>query len=312
VKILVTGGAGFIGSAIVRRLLSVGYEVVVFDNFETGRRANVPADVAVVEGDIRDPEALRRACRGVDDVVHQAAMVSVPISVAEPSRCWDINVSGTRNVLEAALGAGCRRVTMASSAAVYGSAPPLPTSEDAALAPASPYAYSKYLNEIDARYFGRYTALETLCFRYFNVYGPGQSPTSPYSGVISILARQLLLGAPITIFGSGIQTRDFVFVGDVAAVVMGSLALPRLDVEVLNVGQGRQVTLLELIAKLAQVLGRAPEIHFAEKRAGDVMHSVASIKALTGALAYRPNTLLVDGLRMTTNWMQDDEILTNV
>jgi UDP-glucose 4-epimerase len=303
-KILVTGGAGFIGSAIAQRLLATGHTVVVFDNLETGQRANVPDDVELVEGDIRDLDAVKRVVRGVDDVIHQAAMVSVPASVEDPGYCFDVNITGTRNVLDAARRAGCRRVTLASSAAVYGAAPHLPAKESAQLAPASPYAYSKFVNEVDALYYHQYFGLQTLCLRYFNVYGPGQSPRSPYAGVIAIVARQLLAREPVTVFGTGEQTRDYVYFADVAGAVVRAVEMPSLAEHVLNVGRGQQVSLLEMIAELGRLLGHKPEVRFAEQRKGDVLHSLADIERLERSLGLPSATPLAVGLEQTLKWMQ--------
>jgi nucleoside-diphosphate-sugar epimerase len=301
-NLLVTGGAGFIGSTIVDRLMRQGHDIKVFDNFETGSRANLPAGIEVICGDVRDATALINASQGMDGIIHQAAMVSVPGSVAAPGTCFDINVQGTRNVLEAARQAGCRRVVLASTSAIYGENPDLPAKEDAPAAPASPYAYSKWLNEIDAAYYARYHGLETVALRYFNVFGPRQRNDSPYSGVIAIVLRALLAKQPITVYGTGLQTRDFVYVEDVATAVGQAIATPRLHNEVINVGQGQQVTLLELIETAAQLIGSDPELVFAPPRAGDVPHSRADISRLRDTLHHTPGVSLSVGLKHTLKW----------
>ncbi|MFN3430866.1 MAG: SDR family NAD(P)-dependent oxidoreductase [Candidatus Sericytochromatia bacterium] len=303
-NVIITGGAGFIGSTILDRLLAEGHEVAVFDNLETGRRENVPAALRLIEGDVRDAAAVARAIAGADMVVHQAAMVSVSLSVSEPDRCWDVNVAGTRHVLEAARRAGCRRVVMASSAAVYGNEPTLPKREDLPASPASPYAYSKWLNELDARYYGEHLGLETVCLRYFNVFGPRQRPDSPYSGVISIAADRLLGDRPFTVFGTGEQTRDFVYVDDVAGAVMAALQAENLRHEVINVARGERVTLLELLRTMGQAAGHEPALSFAEARPGDVMHSLADVSRLDERLGYRAEVSLADGLARTLRWLR--------
>jgi UDP-glucose 4-epimerase len=302
--IVITGGAGFIGSAIARRLLAEGHAVRAFDNLETGLRENLPPGVDLIEGDIRDPEALDAAFAGADAVAHMAAMVSVALSVEHPDRCWDVNVVGTRNVLDAARRAGARRVVLASSAAVYGNEPTLPKHEAMTPAPASPYAYGKWLNEVDAGYHGLYLGLETVCLRYFNVFGPRQRPDSPYSGVISIAAERLLQGRPFTVFGTGEQTRDFVYVEDVAGAVAAALSLPGLRHEVINVGRGEQVSLLALLRLMGDALGREPEFRFGPPRAGDVLHSVCDPTRLAERLHLQAETPLSEGLARTLAWMQ--------
>lgn len=304
-KVLITGGAGFIGSAIARRLLADGHAVRIFDNLETGSLANVPAEAEFVAGDVRAPLAVARAARGCDAIAHQAAMVSVVLSVDQPSRCYDVNVVGTRNVLEAARQAGCQRVVLASSAAVYGNAPGLPKREVLPPRPESPYAESKWLNEVDARYYGGYMGVETVCLRYFNVFGPRQRPDSPYSGVISIAARQLLAGATFTVFGTGAQTRDFIFVDDVARAVTAAISRPGLTHEVLNVGRGERVSLLELLRLLGEAVGCKPRVRFAEARPGDVLHSLADVSRLGRLLGVRAAVPLGVGLSATLAWMAE-------
>jgi UDP-glucose 4-epimerase len=303
-RIVITGGAGFIGSTIADRLLAEGHDVAAFDNLETGSRHNVSADVRLVVGDIRNPDALEKAMIGADAVVHQAAMVSVSLSVAEPGRCWDVNATGTRRVLEAARRAGCRRVVLASSAAVYGNGPTLPKHEDLPVDPASPYAYAKWLNEADARYYAEHLGLETICLRYFNVFGPRQRPDSPYSGVISIAAERLLSGQPFTVFGTGEQTRDFVFVEDVAGAVTAALAVEHVPHAVVNVARGERVSLLQLLAQMGRAVGRSPDLRFAGPRQGDVMHSLADVSRLRHLLAYQAEVSLADGLERTLSWMR--------
>jgi UDP-glucose 4-epimerase len=302
--VLITGGAGFIGSAVARALLSQGHRVRVLDNLETGARDNLPDGIDFVLGDVRDEAAVTQALAGCDAVVHLAAMVSVARSVAEPEHCWDVNVVGTRVVLEAARKAGCRRLVLASSAAVYGNEPTIPKRETMPPMPESPYGYSKWLNEVDAGYYGQYLGLETVCFRFFNVFGPRQRPDSPYSGVISIAAGKLLAGEPFTVFGSGEQTRDFVYVDDVAHAVVAGLTRPDIRHAVLNVGRGQSISLLELLTLMGQAIGQAPELRFAESRAGDVLHSEAEASRLEALLGVRAETPLERGVAEMLAWMQ--------
>jgi UDP-glucose 4-epimerase len=302
-KVLITGGAGFIGSAIARRLLAEGHTVRIFDNLETGLMANVPVGAEFVAGDVRSALAVGRAARGCDAIAHQAAMVSVTRAIAEPARCYDVNVVGARNVLEAARQAGCMRVALASSAAVYGNAPGLPKREALPARPESPYAESKWLNEVDARYYGGYMGVETVCLRYFNVFGPRQRPDSPYSGVISIAASRLLADAPFTIYGTGAQTRDFVHVEDVARAVAAALTRPGLGHEVINVGRGERVSLLELLRLMGEAVGRKPRLRFDAARPGDVLHSLADVSRMGRVLGVRAEVPLDAGLAETLAWM---------
>lgn len=301
---LITGGAGFIGSAIARRFLAAGDAVRILDNLETGQAANVPDGCELIVGDVRDAEATMRATTGCELVIHQAAMVSVPRSVAEPLLCQAINVEGTRHVLEAAAASGARRVVLASSAAVYGDGPEQPKHEGLTPAPASPYAYAKWLNELDAAYFSRYRGLETICTRYFNVFGPGQSPDSPYSGVISIAASKLIKGEPFTIFGTGEQTRDYVYLDDVVSAVVAAGTAPQLPGEVVNVGTGTRTSLLALLETMGRAIGKAPLLQFAPSRPGDVLHSVADVSRLRDGLGFRAETPLGVGLERTLAWIE--------
>lgn len=303
-KALITGGAGFIGSSIARALLAQGHEVRVLDNLETGSQENVPLGAEFIKGDIRDVPQLLWACLGVDVVFHQAAMVSVPLSLENPSRCFDINVQGTRNALFAAAQRGCRRVVIASSAAIYGNEPTLPKRESMIAACASPYAYSKWLNEQDAYYYSRFCSLETVCLRYFNVFGPGQRPDSPYSGVISTAMNKVLSQEPFTIFGSGEQSRDFVFVDDVAGAAIAGACKSGLQHGVFNVGRGESSSLLQLLKTIGNLVGVEPRINFVEPRPGDVLHSVADVSRLHECLAFAPSTTIQDGLAQTLAWLQ--------
>jgi UDP-glucose 4-epimerase len=321
-RILVTGGAGFVGSHSIERLLAAGHEAVAFDNLSTGKPENLDGlGVQLVEGDVRDMEALEETlAERFDAVLHLAAVVSVPISVADPIGSHEINTRGTLNVLEAARRNGVRRVVHASSAAVYGELAP-PLHEEMLLKPLSPYAAQKLQNEIDAGVYARLYGLETVSLRYFNIFGPRQDPKSPYSGVLSIFIDALAEGRQPTIFGDGLQTRDFVYVGDVAQANLlaltnkepGSSDTPQgfalsprqggtTKGAVYNVGTGKETTVLEAYRAIAQAMGVDMEPALGPERGGDIRHSLANISAITEALGYHPETSFADGIRKTVEW----------
>jgi UDP-glucose 4-epimerase len=297
---LVTGGAGFIGSHIVEALVAEGATVRVFDNLATGHLKNldsVKGSVTFVEGDVRDMAALESAIRGVEYVFHEAAMVSVPLSVEKPRECHEINATGTLNVLLAAKQAGVRRVVMASTAAAYGNNPALPKRETMRPEPESPYGLTKVTGEYYMRSFAQLYGLQTVALRYFNVYGPRQDPKSMYSGVISKFTDVLSAGGTPTVFGDGKQTRDFVFVKDIVqANVKAMHAVTVEPGEVINVGTGKAVSLLDLLAVLGEIFGLAVVPKFALPRAGDVQHSLADISLARKMLGYEPKTPLREGL----------------
>lgn len=303
-KVLVTGGAGFIGSSIAQAFLRAGHDVVVYDNLETGRLDRLPRDIEFVEGDIRDPERLSKVCQAIDVVIHQAAMVSVPLSFEQPHKCRDVNITGTQNVLKAARDRGVSRVVLASSAAVYGNDPRLPQREDAVPAPASPYAYAKWQNEVDAGYFHRYLGMGAVCLRYFNVFGPGQDPSSPYSGVISLALEQLSTRGSFRLNGDGLQTRDFIYVDDVSRAVLAAATTTAPLDPVINVGSGQSCTLLELLGTLAKLLDIEPALAHGPERPGDVKHSCADTGRLEALLDPASTVPLAEGLRHTLRWMR--------
>lgn len=306
-RVLVTGGAGFIGSHSIERLLAEGHEATAFDNLSTGKAANLQGlDVPLIEGDIRDMEAVDEvlAAGGFDAVLHLAALVSVPLSVADPIGSHEINTRGMLNVLEAARRHGVRRFVHASSAAVYGELTP-PLDEGMALSPLSPYAAQKLQNEIDAGVYARLYGMETVSLRYFNVFGPRQDPKSPYSGVLSIFIDALTAGRAPTIFGDGGQTRDFVYAGDVAQANVRALTR-EIQRGIFNVGTGKETTVLEAYQAIARVLHSSLEPLFASPRAGDIRHSRPDIAAITRSLGYQPETAFDEGIRRTVAWAQGD------
>ncbi len=304
-RYLVTGGAGFIGSHLCRRLAAEGNAVRVLDDLSTGKRANLAGiEVDFIEGDLRDPRLLETALRGVDFVLHQAAIASVALSVSQPLLEQEVNLVGTLRLLEAARRAGVRRVVFAGSAAAYGNSPASPKREEMRPEPASPYGISKVAGEYYCRIYSEVFGLETVCLRYFNVFGPRQDPASPYSGVISLFARRLLLGQAPTIFGDGEQSRDFTYVDDVVEANLRACRAGRARGEIYNIGCGRSTTIRELARRLNRVLGTSIEPRFAPARPGDVRVSLADISRAGAELGYRPAVQLEEGLARTLEWMR--------
>lgn len=301
-RCVVTGGAGFIGSHLVEALVALGWEVTVFDNLTTGKLENLATvrdRIRFIESDIRDPAALAAALAGAEVVFHLAALVSVPLSMENPRLSADINDLGTLGVLSAARDCGARRVIFSSSAAVYGNAHEPPHEEGFAPDPASPYAAHKLIGEHYCRIFSREFDLETVSLRYFNVYGPRQDPKSPYSGVISIFADRLKAGQAPLIYGDGLQTRDFVYVGDVARANIAAATRKTGDGSVFNVGTGKAVTVSGLWEAMASGAGSALAPVHAEGRQGEVRNSVAATRRASETLGFAANVALADGLAAT-------------
>jgi len=305
---LVTGGAGFIGSHLVDELLRRGRRVRVLDNFLTGKRENLAAaagPVELLEGDLRDPDACRRATEGVEVVLHQAALPSVPRSIADPGLTNDINVSGTLNILLAARDAGVRRFVFASSSSVYGDSPELPKREGHEGKPLSPYAVSKLVGEKYAQIFHLLYGLSTVCLRYFNVFGPRQDPASQYAAVVPLFITRLLRGEAPLIFGDGEQSRDFTYVADIVSANLLAAETARASGEVLNVACGEGITVNRLAAVIASLLGsRVVPVHSAE-RPGDIKHSLADISKAEEALWFMPRITLREGLEKTVAWYRE-------
>jgi nucleoside-diphosphate-sugar epimerase len=299
---LVTGGAGFIGSHLSEELIKRGHRVRVADNFVTGYRHNLRQGVELMEADLADPEAARRAVEGIDYVLHEAAIPSVPRSVANPVESHRANVDGTLNILVAAKDAKVKRLVFAGSSSVYGDTPTLPKSEDMPHNPLSPYALHKQLGEQYAQMFTRLYGLETVTTRYFNVFGPRQDPTSPYSGVISLFIKALLEGTRPVIHGDGGQTRDFTYVGNVVDGVLRAAETPGVSGEVFNVATSSRVSLNELLAVLKKIVGSDAQPIYHEARTGDVRHSQADITKAQRMLGYQPTVGLEEGLRETVAW----------
>jgi UDP-glucose 4-epimerase len=295
-QILVTGGAGFIGSHTVDALLETGVRVSVLDNLSSGKRSNLPQHerLRLIEGDIRDPAAVGMAMQGVTHVLHLAAQVSVRASLQDPAASASHNVAGFLNVAEAVRGRAGVRLVYASSAAVYGVPASLPLDEEAACLPASPYGLEKLIDDQYASLYRKLYGTAMLGLRYFNVYGPRQDPASPYAGVISRFADRLCAGQPLTVFGDGQQTRDFVYVGDVARANVAALRSAYCGV--VNIGTGRSVSLLQLIDTLGQCAGRAPQVRFDAPVAGDIRESAMRPDRMGAVLGFAPATALADGL----------------
>jgi nucleoside-diphosphate-sugar epimerase len=303
---LVTGGAGFIGSNIAGELVRRGETVRVIDNFATGRRENLDGildKIELIEGDICDPEAMRTSVAGVDYVLHQAAIPSVARSVEDPLTTNRANVTGTLNVLLAARDGGVKRVVFASSSSVYGDSPTLPKAEEMPPNPLSPYAASKLIGEYYCRIFLNLFGLETICLRYFNVFGPRQDPTSQYAAVIPLFINAVAAERQPVIYGDGLQSRDFTFVENIIEANLLSCAAPREAAGgVYNVACGERFTLLDLLGEIGEVLGKPANPTFESARPGDVKHSLADISRAREYLSFEPKVTFSEGLRRTVEW----------
>jgi UDP-glucose 4-epimerase len=305
---LVTGGAGFIGSHLVDALAASGCRVTVLDDLSSGRRANLEAvcgGVRFLQADIRDPDAVAAAVSGCEVIFHLAAVVSVPKTTEDPLGSAAVNETGSLLLLEAARAARVRRVVFASSSAVYGDDPTLPKREEMAPRPLSPYAVQKLAVEHYLRVYTDLFGLASVSLRFFNVFGPRQDPSSPYSGVISIFMDRALSGAPVLIHGDGRQTRDFVFVGDVVRALIAAAGSPSAPGRVFNVGTGRAVTILGLWAAIAALSGAQSAPGHGPPRPGDVPHSVAAIDAARETLRFAPQVHLEQGLEQTWAWYRE-------
>ena len=321
---LVTGGAGFIGSHIVEELLRRGDNVRVLDDFSSGTHENLeairgspgsstgrgspgsstgPGNLEILEGDLRDADTVRAAVQDIELVFHLAAFVSVPQSMSDPETCFAVNVGGTVALLEASRRAGVRKVVLSSSTAVYGEPAVFPTTEETPLLPLSPYALSKQVNELYARLYTQTLGLPVTALRYYNVYGPRQRPDSDYAAAIPIFVRQLASGEPITIYGDGKQSRDFIFVKD---VVRANLLAAESDAagEAFNICSGRETNLLNLLEELSKISPHQPEVHFTSPRPGDIYRSAGSPEKAARALGFRAETALAIGLAQTVEWMK--------
>ena len=302
---LVTGGAGFIGSALVRELLRRGEQVRVVDNFLTGKPQNLAEvldRIEFQEVDLSDLERLRPALAGIDYVLHQAALPSVPRSVTDPVTSNQMNIDATLNLLVAARDARVKRVVYAASSAAYGDTPTLPKLESMPSNPISPYAITKLVGEMYARVFTQVYGLETVSLRYFNIFGPRQDPTSPYSGVLSLFITALLQGKRPTIFGDGEQSRDFTYVDNAVQANLLACTAPQASGKVLNIATGQRQTLNQTFATLRRIIGVDVEPMYTAPRPGDILHSQADISQARQYLGYEPKVQFEEGLEKTVAW----------
>lgn len=305
--VLVTGGAGFIGSHLVRALLSRGDRVRMLDNFSTGKRENladVDGSLEIFEGDLRDPALLQNVAQGVDFVFHFAAFVSVPQSMVEPQLCYDVNVTGTLNLLEAARAAGVKQVVIASSAAVYGESQELPLCEETVSQTLSPYAATKQVSEVFAGMYTHALNLPIVALRFFNVNGPRQSPDSDYAAVIPIFIQRMRDEQAVIIYGDGHKECDFVYVGEVVRAVLLAAEKPQAAGLVINVGSGETVSIIDLAETLSSTLSDAPAPQFASPRAGDINLSQGDPSRAEQVLGFRAQISLADGFAETVERMQ--------
>lgn len=304
-RYLVTGGAGFIGSNLVRHLQKAGHEVRVFDNFSTGNRGNLvdlQRDIEIMEGDLRSAEACRHAVAGVDYVLHQGAMPSVQRSVQDPITSHETNANATLNLLVAARDAGVKRFVYASSSSIYGDSPTMPKQEEMMPRPKSPYATAKLAAEHYCRIFYELYGLETVCLRYFNVFGPYQDPSSHYSAVIPLFIKAILAQKSPLIFGDGTQSRDFTYVANNVSANLLATTAPAVGGQVFNIACGKRYSLLDLVSTLNEILGSRIEPHFEPARKGDVKHSLADISKAQEKLGYTVQVDFVEGLGKTAEW----------
>ncbi len=304
---LITGGAGFIGSNLAEALVRDGERVRIFDNLSSGTLENLAAvrdRVEVVEGDLRDFDAVRRAMQGVTRVAHQGALRSVERSVDDPLSSDAVNVQGTLHVLQSAREQQVRRVVYASSSSAYGDTEALPKREDQTPAPISPYAVSKLAAEHYCRVFSRLYGVETVSLRYFNVFGPKQSPESKYAAVVPLFLRAAFQNVPLEIHGDGEQSRDFTYIDNVVLANRLSLTTPGVAGEVFNVACGERHSLLDIARSIGRLHGRELTLNHVASRRGDVRHTQASIERITERLAFRPAVGFDEGMRRTYDWFK--------
>jgi nucleoside-diphosphate-sugar epimerase len=307
---LVTGGAGFIGSHLVEALVRRGDRVRVLDNLSTGKRSNLEqfaSSIEFIEGDIRDLDTIRRAVEGVGVIFHEAAIPSVPRSVNEPLLNHESNINGTFNVLLAARDAGVRRLVYAASSSAYGERGTGAKVEDQLPNPLSPYAVAKLVGEYYCQVFTHVYGLEAVALRYFNVFGPRQDPSSPYSGVISKFITTLLGGEPPVVYGDGEQSRDFTYVANVVDANLRAAEAPDAAGHVINVGVRQRTTLNHVLVELQQIIGTSLTPRYQAARIGDVRHSLADITRAERLLGFNPIVGLTEGLRYTVDWYRENQ-----
>lgn len=307
-KYLVTGGAGFIGSNIAEELVKRGVKVRVIDNFLTGKRENITSfldEIEFIEGDIRDFKTCRRALKGVDFVLHQAALPSVPLSIEDPFRTSEINIMGTLNLLLASRDADVKKFVFASSSSVYGNDPRLPKNENMEASPLSPYAITKLVGEMYCRIFSQIYGLSTICLRYFNIFGPRQDPFSQYAAVIPNFIDKMLKGEKPIIFDDGEQSRDFTFVSNVVEANILSVKAEDVSDVVINVACNERTTVNSLVEKINEILRKNIRPLYKKPRPGDVKHSYADISKAEKMLKYSPGVTFKEGLEKTIRFYQE-------
>ncbi|MHC4696208.1 MAG: SDR family oxidoreductase [Planctomycetota bacterium] len=304
-NILVTGGAGFIGSHLATKFVDLGHHVRVLDDFSTGRRENLApilTKIELIEADMRDPEVCRRACAGVDFVFHEAAIPSVPKSVDDPQPSHDANVTGSFNLLRASVEHEVRRFVYAASSSAYGDTKESPKHEGITPGPLSPYAVQKLAGEHYARAFYECFGLETISLRYFNVFGPGQDPKSQYAAAIPAFVSRMLHGESPTVYGDGTQTRDFTYIDNVVHGNILAMEIERTCGESVNIACGGAVSINQVISEIKRLLGSAVEPAYTERRPGDVMHSCADVTLAGTLLGFEPVVGFEEGLRRAIDY----------
>lgn len=302
---LVTGGAGFIGSHLTRRLVDDGDRVRVLDDLSTGRRENLDGvfdRIEFIEGDIADAAVCARACRGIDVVFHQAAVPSVPKSVDDPAASHRANVEGTFRLLMAARGAGVRRFVNAASSSAYGESPTLPKAESLPPEPLSPYAVQKLTGEHYCRVFNRCYGLPAISLRYFNVFGPRQNPRSQYAAAIPAFISAILRDEPPTVYGDGEQTRDFTYIDNAVEANLAAARAANVRGEAVNIACGQRISVNQVIAEINRLLGKNVRARYVEERPGDIRHSCADIRLAEQLIGYCPRVDFATGLKRTIDW----------
>ena len=307
-RYLITGGAGFIGSNIVKKLLEKGEKVTVLDNFSTGKRDNLTSFIegenfTLIEGDIRSYHVVRASVEGIDFILHQAALPSVPRSINDPLTTNEVNIVGTLNVLQAAKEIGVKRVVYASSSSIYGDSEELPKHSNMRIKPLSPYALTKYTGERYCQIFYQLYGLKTVCLRYFNVFGPNQDPNSQYSAVIPKFITAIIHNKEPVIYGDGTQFRDFTFVDNVVSANIKACFSPKAIGEVMNIACNHEISIIELVEKINKILGKNIKPRFEKARKGDIKYSYASIDKAKKLINYKVKKNFDEGLVETTNYI---------
>lgn len=306
---LITGGAGFIGSSMARFLLEKGIAVRVLDNFETGKKENlteIAGDIEVIEGDIRDIDIVKQALKDVDVVYHLAALGSVPRSIKDPVTTHDVNVTGTFNILNQSKEADVKRIVFASSSAVYGQSPVLPQHEKLPLAPISPYGATKAIAEVYFRAFYETYGLESVCLRYYNVFGPRQDPSSQYAAAIPLFVSALLRDQPPTIFDDGEQSRGFTYIENIMEANFLAANAPQAQGQAMNISTSNAVTVNTVVKAIAKLLGKDIAPTYAPPRFGDIKHSLADVSYAKQVIGYQPLVTFEEGIRKAIDWYKEN------